>query len=84
GGLVGLLSGGTVQSSFWNTTTGPAGGMGMYGGGTFGGTGLTTAQMQNLPTYATTYAGWDFATVWVPPNQAGQGGSATANYPTFY
>ncbi|WP_204273409.1 GLUG motif-containing protein, partial [Stenotrophomonas maltophilia] len=30
GGLVGLLSGGTVQSSFWNTTTGPAGGMGMY------------------------------------------------------
>ena len=28
--------------------------------------------------------GWDFQNVWIPPNQAGQAGQATAHYPEFY
>ncbi|RJG05293.1 filamentous hemagglutinin N-terminal domain-containing protein [Noviherbaspirillum cavernae] len=57
GGLVGK-NGGGVNNSFWNTqTSGQA--------GSEGGTGVTTAQMQQ----ASTFAGWDMAT---------QGGSSSA------
>ena len=72
---------GTVTNSFWDSTlaTSP------YAASTaFFGTGLTTAQMQDLNTYASTYSGWDFANVWAPPNQAGQGGLSTAYYPQLY
>src|SRR3546814_3426244 len=41
--------------------------------------------MQDLSSFAATYAGWDFTSVWSPPNQVGQnGGSATAYYPQLY
>jgi filamentous hemagglutinin family protein len=76
GGLVGVNDG-TVGSSYWNTqTTGQS--------TSAGGTGLTTAQMQDLSSFQTTYAGWDFQNVWAPPNQTGQGGQSSANYPQLY
>src|SRR3546814_4371303 len=41
--------------------------------------------MQVLSSVAATDAGWDFTSVWSPPNQVGQnGGSATAYYPQLY
>jgi hypothetical protein len=40
--------------------------------------------MQDLSSFQATYSGWDFQNVWAPPNQAGQGGQATANYPLLY
>ena len=84
GGLVGgNNAGGTVTTSLWDTQTSGLGtGIGLNGAG--GATGLTTAQMQDLSAFRTTYAGFDFATVWAPPNQAGQGGLSTANYPQLY
>ena len=76
GGLVGR-SDGTVTSSYWDTQT--------SGQSTSaGGTGLTTAQMQDLSSFQTTYAGFDFQNVWSPPNQTGQGGQVSANYPQLY
>jgi hypothetical protein len=52
GGLVGTnLNGGTVSSSFWDVQTSGQ-------GGSAGGTGKTTAQMQTWSTF--TSAGWDF------------------------
>jgi len=48
------------------------------------GIGRTTAQMQDLSSYATNFAGFDFQNVWAPPNQAGQGGLNAAYYPELY
>jgi hypothetical protein len=77
GGLVGYNNG-TITQSYWDTqTTGQATGD--------GGTGLTTAQMQDITSFRTTYDGWDFANIWSPPNQIGQNnGSTTAYYPQLY
>ncbi|MET7245452.1 GLUG motif-containing protein, partial [Methylobacterium sp. EM32] len=83
GGLVGNRRGGLLTNLYWDTqTTGQANGFGA--GLTTGATGLTTAQMQDLTAFRATYAGFDFATVWAPPNQAGQGGLTTAYYPQLY
>ncbi|WP_376094036.1 MBG domain-containing protein [Roseomonas sp. CCTCC AB2023176] len=84
GGLIGFNLGGTVASSVWNQeTSGRTNGVGS--GSSTGTTGLTTAQMQDLASFRTTYAGFDFATVWAPPNQVGQNNGATqAYYPTLY
>ncbi|MFN7305222.1 MAG: beta strand repeat-containing protein, partial [Acetobacteraceae bacterium] len=78
GGLAGRnASGGTITQSYWDTqTTGRT--------TSDGGTGLTTAQMQDITSFSTNYAGWDFNSVWAPPNQANQYGNATANYPQLY
>jgi len=65
----GLLGGnlGAVTQSYWNTTT--SGRAAASGSGTVpGATGLTTAQMQNPASFASTYAGWDFATIWSAPS----------------
>ena len=66
GGLVGSNDG-SVAQSYWDTTTSGRS-VGMGAGSTTGATGLTTSQMQNPASYATTYAGWDFANVWSPPS----------------
>jgi len=62
GGLVGYNDGGTLTSCYWDVdTTGQSVGVGhVYGGGTAGGTGLTTAQMKQQASFA----GWDFTSVW--------------------
>jgi len=68
GGLVGEKFGGAIEMSFWNTE---ASGLSASAGGT----GLSTAQMQEMNTF--TVAGWDFvgerangtADIWLmPPN----------------
>jgi filamentous hemagglutinin family protein len=68
GGLVGSVTGtAAVTSSYWDTvTSGKANAVGSGAGA--GITGLTTSQMQNSTNYASTYAGWDFATVWSAPS----------------
>ena len=81
GGLAGYSDNGsnaTIEQSYWNqqTTTRM---------NSAGGNGLTTAQMQDITTFGTIYAGWDFVKVWSPPNQVGQNdGSANAYYPQLY
>ena len=62
GGLVGSLgSGGILTGSFWDIgTTRQANATGITSGGTLSATGLTTAQARQ----ASSYAGWDFATIW--------------------
>ncbi|MBA14898.1 MAG: hypothetical protein CMN73_00875, partial [Sphingomonas sp.] len=42
--------------------------------------GYTTAQLQDLSTVDTVYAGFDFRNVWFAPNQSGQGGDSTAHF----
>lgn len=82
-GYAGRLVGqndGTVLSSFYNSGSVLA----ASGGSNSSGTGLTTAQMQDLNSFAATYTGWNFASVWAPPNQANQGGLGTAYYPELY
>ncbi len=72
GGLVGF-NGTTVTASFWDTQT--------SGQSTSaGGTGLTTAQMQDTQGFydRALAAGWDFSTVWAP----GSSGFYAANYTT--
>ncbi|RVU11949.1 beta strand repeat-containing protein, partial [Methylobacterium oryzihabitans] len=82
GGLVGYNTG-TVTTAYWDTqTTGRTNDVGS--GSSTGATGLTTVQMQDLASFRATYAGFDFDTVWAPPNQAGQGGQGTAFYPQLY
>ncbi len=82
GGLVGDNDG-TVTTAYWDKqTTGRANGVGT--GRSIGVIGLTTAQMQDFASFRATYAGFDFDTVWAPPNQAGQGGQGTAFYPQLY
>jgi len=87
-GIVGFATGVTLDAVFWDTTT--TGQTLDVGANPPSGTsyGLTTAQMQDLEGADGFYAlalaaGWDFDDVWLPPNQAGQGGagtSATAHY----
>jgi filamentous hemagglutinin family protein len=85
GGLVGFNDvGSSVTMSYWDTqTTGLASGIGSNLG-TFSALGLTTAQLQDLSTFQTTYTGWDFFTIWSPPNRVGQSGYAVAHYPQLY
>ena len=68
GGLIGSATGtGAITSSYWDTdTSGRANAVGS--GASTGITGLTTSQMQHPANYASTYAGWDFATVWSAPS----------------
>ncbi len=68
GGLIGSVTGtAAVTSSYWDTdTSGRANAVGS--GASTGITGLTTSQMQNPANYASTYVGWDFATVWSAPS----------------
>ena len=80
GRLVGNNSG-TVSNSYYNSGVALPYATGWEG---TAGTGLTTAQMQDINTFRTVYAGWDFQNVWIPPNQAGQAGQSTAHYPEFY
>ncbi|MBI1204796.1 MAG: filamentous hemagglutinin N-terminal domain-containing protein [Rhodopseudomonas sp.] len=75
GALVGNNQG-NVFNSFWDSTVAT--------NNSGAGTGLSTAQMQDLNSYTSTYSGWDFFRVWAPPNQAGQGGQSTAYYPQLY
>jgi filamentous hemagglutinin family protein len=87
GGLVGANSGG-ISASLWNTDINVAR-PGVGSGSTTGATGRTTADMQNINTFRTIYAGWDFANVWAPPNQVGQGNlnppnAGSAFYPELY
>jgi filamentous hemagglutinin family protein len=49
------------------------------------GTARTTAQMYDLDNMWTNYAGFDFTSIWAPPNQVGQGGGiTTAHLPGLY
>ena len=68
GGLIGSATGtGAITSSYWDTdTSGRTNAVGS--GASTGITGLTTSQMQDPANYASTYAGWDFATVWSAPS----------------
>ena len=68
GGLIGSVTGtAAATSSYWDTdTSGRANAVGS--GASTGITGLTTSQMQNPANYASTYVGWDFATVWSAPS----------------
>src|SRR6185295_2372889 len=70
GGLIGAITGtstGAVTVSYWDTDT--SGKANATGSGTSTGiVGLTTAQMQNPANYVSTYAGWNFATVWSAPS----------------
>ena len=68
GGLIGSVAGtAAVTSSYWDTdTSGRANAVGS--GASIGITGLTTSQMQNPANYASTYTGWNFATVWSAPS----------------
>jgi filamentous hemagglutinin family protein len=83
GGLVGRSTGGTLTSTYWNTATARQRD-GVGNGPAADAIGLTTAQMQDLASFRANYAGFDFATVWAPPNQAGQGGLGSAFYPQLY
>lgn len=80
GGLIGLNSG-FVQASYWDKDSTP---IGIGYGDTRGAIGRTTAEMQDINAFAANYEGWNFVSVWVPPNQAGQGGDKTAYYPELY
>jgi filamentous hemagglutinin family protein len=91
GALAGTnASTGNIAASVWNTTVnGSRPGIGSNSGTISNVTGRTTAEMQDITTFRTTYAGWDFNAVWAPPNQVGQGngsgpGSGGANYPQLY
>lgn len=68
GGLIGSVTGAApVTSSYWDTvTSGKANAVGS--GASAGIVGLTTSQMQNPATYASSYVGWDFATNWSAPS----------------
>ncbi|MFN6265190.1 MAG: MBG domain-containing protein [Alphaproteobacteria bacterium] len=83
-GLVFIITNSSITASYWDTDI--SGWLSGTGSGNISGlTGLTTAQMQDITSFRTTYAGWDFATVWSPPNQVGQNNaSATAYYPQLY
>jgi hypothetical protein len=86
GGLVftNTNTNGGITASYWDTDI--SGRFNGTGSGNISGlTGLTTAQMQDITSFRTTYAGWDFANVWSPPNQVGQNNaSTTAYYPQLY
>jgi filamentous hemagglutinin family protein len=81
GQLVGLQHSGSTQNSYYDSSIALPWDIATLG--TLG-TGLTTAQMQDINTFRTVYQGWDFRNVWVPPNQVGQVGQSVARYPEFY
>ena len=85
GGLVGHNEG-TISSSYWDvTTSGKAAMCGVAAGsGCSDANGLATAHLQDFSSHASTYAGWDFATVWSPPSQVGQAGQTAGYYPQLY
>ena len=68
GGLIGSITGtGAITASYWDTDTSAR--TNAIGSGTSSGiAGLTTGQMQAPANFASTYAGWDFATVWSAPS----------------
>ena len=67
GGLLGQsAAGASVTSSYWDTTV-----SGLTTSA--GGTGHTTAEMQETVLYPLIYQGWEFTTIWSPPT--------TGNYP---
>jgi filamentous hemagglutinin family protein len=80
GALIGNNEG-SLYESFWDSTTATYKTGGLFVDPSIG---LTTARLQNLDTYSSVYAGWDFNHVWAPPNQVGQGGLGTAYYPQLY
>ncbi len=82
GGLIGINYGAAIVSTYFNeTTTGLPQSYATGYGSNSGITGLSTAKMQDLSSYQTNFSGFNFSTIWIPPNQAGQGGLSTANYP---
>jgi filamentous hemagglutinin family protein len=93
GALSGSVSGffNSISSSYWDKSI--IGGYAPNNVGTGIGSnnfvispngGMTTAQLQNFNTYASVYSGWDFASVWAPPTQAGQAGQTGNYYPELY
>ncbi len=66
GGLAGGNMG-SITQSYWDTTTSGRS-VAVGSGNSTGIMGLTTSQMQNPADYATTYAAWDFATIWSAPS----------------
>lgn len=81
GGLV-STNNGTVEASYWDIDASGTTSSGCCRPSS--GVGLTTAQMQDFATYASTYAGWDFNSVWAPPSQAGQARQTQGFYPSLY
>jgi hypothetical protein len=63
GGVVGeIYDSATISNCYWNTqTTGMSSGYGnIIHGGTFSGSGLSTAEMHQ----SSSFSGWDFSTIW--------------------
>jgi filamentous hemagglutinin family protein len=81
GGLIGTNFTGVTNSNYWDTQVS---GISIGAGGNNTGLGLTTAQMQDFSSFASTYAGWDFTNVWAPPAQTGQAGQTANYYPELY
>ncbi len=74
---------GTVTNSYYDPSVSNPSSLDPNRGLTVVGTGLTTAQMQDLNTFRIVYAGWDYRNVWIPSNSAGQS-DGVARYPEFY
>lgn len=74
---------GTVTNSYYDFSVSNPSSLDPNRGLTVVGTGLTTAQMQDLNTFRIVYAGWDYRNVWIPSNSAGQS-DGVARYPEFY
>jgi hypothetical protein len=74
---------GTVTNSYYDSSVSNPSSLDPNRGLTVVGTGLTTAQMQDLNTFRIVYAGWDYRNVWIPSNSAGQS-DGVARYPEFY
>jgi filamentous hemagglutinin family protein len=82
GGTIAGIANGSITNTYYNSqVTGDPGSATSF---TWTGTPLTTAQMQDINSYQSTYAGFDFTSAWAPPNQSGQGGDTTAHYPELY
>ncbi len=82
GGVVGYFAGGNISNVAWNAqSTNLVNGYGFQSGGTFAATGLNTLQMQDFVSYTTNYSGFNFTSIWSPPNQSGQNGMAIPHYP---
>jgi hypothetical protein len=74
---------GTVTNSYYDSSVSNPSSLDPNRGLTVVGTGLTTAQMQDLNTFRTVYADWDYRNVWIPSNNSGQS-DGVARYPEFY
>ncbi len=72
-----------INNGYWNADTmGSATGTGV--GTLNGGGGLSFAAMTNQTNFYNTFSGFDFNSIWAPPNQSGQGSDATAHTPGLY